>query len=119
MLVYDITNPKSFENIEKWLKNVKDHASSDVEIALLANKRDEEGKRLISTNQGVELAQKYGMQYFEISAKTNSENNIDNAFKSLASAVIEKMAKKAALNTNNHGVQVSDRDKTLKKSNCC
>ena len=34
MLVYDITNPKSFDNITKWLKNITDFAADDVERIL-------------------------------------------------------------------------------------
>jgi len=119
MLVYDITNPKSFDNIEKWLKNITDHASDDVERLLLANKCDMEEQRMISTAKGAELAQKNGIKFFETSAKSN--NNINDAFMSLAAAVLEKMPEKQAQNTNNPGVKVSDQNKSdfLKNANCC
>ena len=35
LLVYDITNPKSFDNISKWLRNINEHASEDVERMLI------------------------------------------------------------------------------------
>ena len=38
MLVYDITNAKSFDNIAKWLRNIDEHANEDVERMILGNK---------------------------------------------------------------------------------
>jgi len=37
LLVYDVTNIKSLENISTWLKNIKTHAADDVEIILVGN----------------------------------------------------------------------------------
>ena len=45
MLVYDITNAKSFDNIAKWLRNIDEHANEDVERMILGNKCDMEDKR--------------------------------------------------------------------------
>ena len=38
MLVYDITNPKSFNSVTNWLRNIDEHASEDVVRVLLGNK---------------------------------------------------------------------------------
>ena len=38
MLVYDITNPKSFNNVTNWLRNIDEHASEDVVRVLVGNK---------------------------------------------------------------------------------
>ena len=48
MLVYDITNAKSFDNIAKWLRNIDEHANEDVERMILGNKCDMEDKRVVS-----------------------------------------------------------------------
>merc|ERR1719190_200320 len=48
MLVYDITNAKSFDNIAKWLRNIDEHANEDVERMILGNKADMEDKRVVS-----------------------------------------------------------------------
>merc|ERR1712210_435436 len=40
LLVYDITQPKTFDNISKWLRNINEHASEDVERMLIGNKCD-------------------------------------------------------------------------------
>lgn len=52
MLVYDVTNEKSFENIKTWIRNIEQHASEDVEKMVLANKCDMDDKRTVSTEQG-------------------------------------------------------------------
>ena len=48
MLVYDVTNSKSFENIEKWLSKLKAHGNEDAEMLIIGNKCDLEEKRLVS-----------------------------------------------------------------------
>lgn len=52
MLVYDITNERSFENIVKWLRNIDEHANEDVEKMILGNKCDMEDKRIVSKEKG-------------------------------------------------------------------
>ena len=48
LLVYDISRRSSFESIEKWLNEVRDHADQKVEIILVGNKNDLENKRQVS-----------------------------------------------------------------------
>lgn len=47
MLVYDITNEKSFENIKNWIRNIEENASADVEKMLLGNKCELNEKRQV------------------------------------------------------------------------
>ena len=48
MLVYDITNTKSFDNLENWLRRIQEHGKANVEKMILGNKCDLEEKRMIS-----------------------------------------------------------------------
>ena len=48
MLVYDVTNAKSFDHIEKWLSKLKVHGNADAEKLIIRNKCDLEEKRLVS-----------------------------------------------------------------------
>lgn len=52
MLVYDITNEKSFDNIVKWLRNIDEHANEDVEKMILGNKCDMQEKRVVAKERG-------------------------------------------------------------------
>ncbi|CAG0884209.1 unnamed protein product [Cyprideis torosa] len=82
MLVYDITNERTFDNIRNWIRNIEEHASSDVEKMILGNKCDMEDKRQVSKERGQSLAVEYGVRFLETSAK--SAINVDEAFHTLA-----------------------------------
>ncbi|EEB10454.1 conserved hypothetical protein [Pediculus humanus corporis] len=92
MLVYDITNERSFKNIVKWLRNIDEHANEDVEKLILGNKCDMEDKRIVSKEKGEEISREHGIKFLETSAKANI--NIDLAFEQLAEAILDKMAGK-------------------------
>uniref|UniRef100_A0A803KFH4 small monomeric GTPase n=4 Tax=Anura TaxID=8342 RepID=A0A803KFH4_XENTR len=89
MLVYDITNAKSFENISKWLRNIDEHANEDVERMLLGNKCDMEDKRVVPKAKGEQIAREHGIRFFETSAKANV--NIEKAFLTLAEDILRKV----------------------------
>ncbi|MFT7798677.1 ras-related protein Rab-8A isoform X2 [Arapaima gigas] len=92
MLVYDITNEKSFDNIKNWIRNIEEHASADVEKMVLGNKCDVNDKRQVSKERGEKLALEYGIKFMETSAKANI--NVENAFITLARDIKVKMEKK-------------------------
>merc|ERR1712098_746009 len=88
MLVYDITNAKSFDNIAKWLRNIDEHANEDVERMILGNKCDMEDKRVIPKERGDAIAKEHNIKFLETSAKTNV--NIDRAFIELSESILDK-----------------------------
>lgn len=89
LLVYDITNEKSFENIKTWIKNIEQHASADVEKMILGNKCDMEDKRKITKEQGEQLAKEYNVKFMETSAMNRT--NVEQAFIEIASDIKNKM----------------------------
>ncbi|KAJ1673269.1 GTP-binding protein, partial [Spiromyces aspiralis] len=82
LLVYDVTDERSFNNIRNWISNVEQHASEGVNRILIGNKCDEVNKRVVTTEQGQMLAAEYGLKFLETSAKSNT--NVDEAFFTLA-----------------------------------
>ena len=92
LLVYDITSEKSFDSIRNWIRNIEEHASSDVERMLIGNKCDMNDKRQVSKERGEKLAIEYGMKCMETSAKHNE--NIENAFFTLARDIKIKTEKR-------------------------
>ncbi|XP_044342010.1 ras-related protein RAB1BV isoform X1 [Triticum aestivum] len=66
LLVYDVTDESSFNNIRNWIRNIEQHASDNVNKILIGNKADmDESKRAVSTAKGQALADEYGIQFFE------------------------------------------------------
>ncbi|KAG7319878.1 hypothetical protein KOW79_017021 [Hemibagrus wyckioides] len=107
MLVYDITNEKSFDNIKNWIRNIEEHASADVEKMILGNKCDINEKRQVSKDRGEKLALEYGIKFMETSAKANI--NVENAFLTLARDIKAKMDTKLEGNNpqSNQGVKIT------------
>ncbi|SCZ89537.1 BZ3500_MvSof-1268-A1-R1_Chr1-1g01243 [Microbotryum saponariae] len=83
LLVYDVTDERSFNNIRTWHSNVEQHASEGVNKILIGNKCDWSDKKVITEQQGQELADELGLRFLETSAKTNI--NVEEAFFALAS----------------------------------
>ncbi|KAB1994515.1 hypothetical protein ES319_D13G104200v1 [Gossypium barbadense] len=66
LLVYDVTDESSFNNIRNWIRNIEQHASDNVNKVLVGNKADmDESKRAIPTSKGQALADEYGIKFFE------------------------------------------------------
>ncbi|EDS29629.1 ras-related protein Rab-8A [Culex quinquefasciatus] len=77
MLVYDITQEKSFENIKNWIRNIEENASADVEKMLLGNKCELNEKRQVTRDRGEQLAVEYGIKFMETSAKASINIRLD------------------------------------------
>ncbi len=71
LLVYDVTNRRSFENLEKWLGNIDENVSPKVKKILIANKIDLDFEREISRKEGEAFANNKNITYIETSAKTS------------------------------------------------
>ena len=78
ILIYDVTNEKTFENAKSWVEQIHEEISDKVVIYLVGNKIDMEEERKVSTEEGKKLAEELGIPFFETSAKTGE--NIDNIF---------------------------------------
>ncbi|XP_017195871.1 ras-related protein Rab-26 isoform X1 [Oryctolagus cuniculus] len=98
LLLYDITNKASFNNIQAWLAEIREHAQHDVVLMLLANKVDSAHERVVKREDGEKLAkatarclQEYGLPFMETSAKTGL--NVDLAFRAIAKELRQRCMK--------------------------
>lgn len=66
MLVYDITQEKSFENIKNWIRNIEENASADVEKMLLGNKCELTDKRQVSIRESESEMTNWLTNQFEV-----------------------------------------------------
>ncbi|MEM3526284.1 MAG: GTP-binding protein, partial [Candidatus Jordarchaeaceae archaeon] len=86
ILVFDLTSPESFKNLEKWRREICNSFSNLKSIILVGNKSDLERK--ISAEECLKYAQEINAVYFETSAKLNK--NIEEVFKAAVELLIEE-----------------------------
>ncbi|XP_069703892.1 ras-related protein Rab-37 isoform X2 [Periplaneta americana] len=82
LLLYDVTNKTSFDNIRAWLGEIREYAQDDVVIMLLGNKADCGSERLVRKEDGERLAREYNVAFMETSAKTGL--NVELTFMAVA-----------------------------------
>ncbi|XP_041099085.1 RAB11a, member RAS oncogene family, like [Polyodon spathula] len=78
LLVYDIAKHLTYENGERWLKELRDHADSNIVIMLVGNKSDLRHLRAVPTDEARAFAEKNGLSFIETSALDSS--NVELAF---------------------------------------
>jgi len=118
MLVYDITNRKSFESIAKWLRNIDEHANEDVEKMLLGNKCDMVEQRVITKERGEAIAREHGITFMETSAKANI--NVETAFMHLTEVILaKKLRERPEEVPQNVNINKNDFASKISISKCC
>nr|VDD08282.1 unnamed protein product [Brassica rapa] len=93
LLVYDITKRQTFENSLRWLRELRDHADSNIVIMMAGNKSDLNHLRSVADEDGRSLAEKEGLSFLETSALEAS--NIEKAFQTILSEIYHIISKKA------------------------
>ena len=85
LLVYDVTDRGSFENIRNWVSQIRQHADLNVNKVLIGNKCDvPQAQIAVTEEEGKKLAEEYNIPFFLTSAKKNV--NVTEAFEALALA---------------------------------
>ncbi len=88
MIIYDIKNPKTLNQIPNWTKIVREKAS-DIPIMLIGNKLDLEEFRELNREEGMEIVKKYNLSsYNEISTKTGQ--NVEKSFEVLTEFLLNQ-----------------------------
>ena len=76
ILIYDITNRRTFENVQQWISQIREETSQNVVIYLIGNKIDMKEERKVSTEEGKKLADELGLPFMETSAKEGININV-------------------------------------------
>ncbi|KAG0048686.1 GTP-binding protein [Gryganskiella cystojenkinii] len=118
LLVYDVTDERSFSNIRNWFSNIEQHASEGVNKILIGNKCDMPDKKVITKDQGQALADEFGIKFLETSAKSNI--CVEEAFFSLARDIKKRMIDTQTNQTQNpNTLVVEDRGANKMGGTCC
>jgi len=81
LLVYDISKALTFENVERWLKELRDHAENNIVIMLVGNKSDLKHKRAVATEDAMSFAERNNLAFIETSAL--DATGVDEAFRTI------------------------------------
>eukprot|EP00437_Effrenium_voratum_P017875 CAMPEP_0181457930 /NCGR_PEP_ID=MMETSP1110-20121109/32041_1 /TAXON_ID=174948 /ORGANISM="Symbiodinium sp., Strain CCMP421" /LENGTH=234 /DNA_ID=CAMNT_0023582389 /DNA_START=54 /DNA_END=756 /DNA_ORIENTATION=- len=90
LLVYDISKRVTFENLERWLQELRDHADPNIVIMLVGNKGDLRHLRAVGQDEALAFAEKHGLACIETSAL--EATNVETAFMRLLSEIYTLMS---------------------------
>jgi len=128
LLVYDVTDDASFQNIRNWIRNIEQHAADNVDKILVGNKCDMISEKVVETTRGSALAEETGIKFFETSAKSNT--NVTEAFVAIATDIKKRLMdnpnnKNSTKDTSGDeksgsgSVQLGKGDGKKEKGGCC
>ena len=116
MIVFDVSNIETYDNIKYWAQSIKTHLGSEIEkipVIIIGNKKDLKERKIIK-NDAENYSTELGYPYFETSAKTGE--NVDNTIKYLVLEVLKKN-KKYKLKSSNNDTTTNNNIKIKKKTN--
>jgi len=128
LLVYDIAKRVTFENVERWLKELRDHAVPNIVIMLVGNKSDLRHLRAVSTEEAKTFAEQNGLSFIETSALDCT--NVEEAFLQILKEIyrlcgVKQINGPDTIGQVTPGLTIKDPnidetdDKPQKKSGCC
>ena len=88
MVVFNVDNRESFNNLDFWISKMKE-LSGDIPFIIIGNKIDLQDKRVVHTEEIEKKAKDFGVLYFETSAKLNE--SVDAAFEDLSFQILNNL----------------------------
>jgi len=85
IVVYDVTDQVSFNNVKQWMQEIQRYACDSVCRLLVGNKCDLVEKKMVDTTTAKEYAESMGVPFLETSAK--NATNVEQAFMTMASEI--------------------------------
>ncbi|GIX87434.1 ras-related protein Rab-1A [Caerostris extrusa] len=89
IVVYDVTDQESFNNVKQWLQEIDRYASENVNRLLVGNKCDLTPKKVVDYVTAKEFADQLGIPFLETSAK--NATNVEQAFMTMAAEIKKRM----------------------------
>jgi len=118
IVVYDVTEMESFNNVKQWLHEIDRYASEGVNKLLVGNKSDLVTKKQVETQTAKDLADSLSIPFLETSAK--SATNVEQAFMTMASEIKNRMATQPSMGAGNKAsLPIGKSTAPAKSSGCC
>lgn len=119
IVVYDVTDQESFDNVKTWLSEIDRYANEHVNKLLVGNKADLVSKKVIETQAAQEFASELNIPFLETSAKDSK--NVEQAFMTMAAEIKARMATQSTQSSHMATtVNVGDgKSVRSQSSNCC
>ncbi|AQL04061.1 Ras-related protein RABA1d [Zea mays] len=125
LLVYDVTRHSTFENVERWLKELRDHTDPNIVVMLVGNKSDLRHLVAVQTDEGKAFAERESLYFMETSALEST--NVENAFAEVLAQIYRIVDKRAveagedAASGPGRGEKINIKDdvSAVKKGGCC
>ncbi|KAJ7864672.1 ras family-domain-containing protein [Mycena leptocephala] len=99
LLVYDITKHATYVNLIRWLKELRDHADSNIVIMLVGSKSDLKHLRAVPTDEAKAFAEENGLSFIETSALDAS--NVEGAFQTILTDICRILSSRSLEESNN------------------
>ncbi|KAI8993435.1 rab11 protein [Pilobolus umbonatus] len=99
LLVYDISKHSTYESVSRWLKELRDHADSNIVIMLVGNKSDLRHLRAVPTDEAKQFASENGLSFIETSAL--DATNVELSFQRILTEIYRIVSNKALETSNN------------------
>ncbi|KKK18709.1 hypothetical protein P175DRAFT_0500050 [Aspergillus ochraceoroseus IBT 24754] len=111
LLVYDISKHQTYDNVNRWLKELRDHADSNIVIMLVGNKSDLRHLRAVPTEEAKQFASENNLSFIETSALDAS--NVELAFQNILTEIYRIVSSKAPLEGEPGQAALGDRRQVL------
>jgi len=98
LLVYDIAKHTTYENVERWLKELRDHADNNIVIMLVGNKSDLRHLRAVPTEEARGYAERNNLSFIETSALDST--NVETAFQNILTEIYKIVSQKQLNDSN-------------------
>ncbi|KAG4134497.1 hypothetical protein ERO13_D08G160200v2 [Gossypium hirsutum] len=117
IVVYDVTDQESFNNVKQWLNEIDRYASDTVNKLLVGNKCDLIENKVVSYKAAKAFADEVGIPFMETSAKDSM--NVEQAFMAMAASIKDRMASQPAMNNARPPTVQIQGQPVAQKSGCC
>uniref|UniRef100_A0A673KBT6 Ras-related protein Rab-1B n=1 Tax=Sinocyclocheilus rhinocerous TaxID=307959 RepID=A0A673KBT6_9TELE len=117
IVVYDVTDQESYNNVKQWLQEIDRYASENVNKLLVGNKCDLTTKKVVDYTTAKEFADSLAIPFLETSAK--NATNVEQAFMTMAAEIKKRMGPGATSGGDKPNLKIESTPVRQSGGGCC